>query len=318
MVDYKDYNLNISPSLYSIIELWLSVLKNINKYSTHTIIAYATDFFLFLQFICKHKDFTINEYTLSELEIRDFRSWLAFRRLNNFKSISNARALSTLKNFFKYLKKHHKIINNSIYAIVIKKHEKPLPKALNVENAMLVFNNSDTLSLLEWVGARNKAIMMLLYGAGLRISEALGLQFSQIPHNQNHPLIILGKGNKEAQVYLLEQTIEIIHLYIKICPYDVKTGYLFRGVRGKVLNPSTYRRELKTLIRSLNLPEHSSPHSFRHSFATHLLAEGGDIRVIQELLRHESISTTQRYTKVDATTLINTYIKSHPQILNNE
>lgn len=318
MVVSKDnpQSLNISDSLNLIIEQWLTTLRDVKKYSTHTIIAYATDFFMFLQFINGHHESgkAIDEHMLCELEIRDFRSWLASRKIKNHKSTSSARALSTIKNFFKYLKRTHKINNDALYAVVIKKVDKPLPKALNIEKTMLVYNNAETLCVHVWIGNRNRAILMLLYGAGLRISETLNLKLSQIPTKSDQPLIILGKGNKEAPIYILDKTIEAISIYVKACPFDLTDGgRLFRGFRGGQLNPSTYRRELKLLTRSLDLPEHASPHAFRHSFATHLLAEGGDIRVIQELLRHESISTTQRYTKVDASTLIESYKNFHPR-----
>ncbi len=305
-------DLNITAALYTKIEEWLSFLKNTKKYSAHTLKAYATDLFLFLQFTHEYTGKKLDEELLALLDIRDFRSWLASRSMDSHKSNSNARALSALKNFFKFLKKSYGIVNNAIFTVTIKKVGKPLPKALSIEKAMLVIDSVDTLENEIWVAKRNKAILMLLYGSGLRISEALSLTYTQLPKN-SEPMNILGKGNKEAPVYILPEVMESIHSYIKSCPHNLEIGPIFVGVRGGQLNPSAFRTELKKIIRLLNLPEYASPHSFRHSFATHLLAKGGDIRVIQELLRHESISTTQNYTKVDSSNLIKSYSSFHPR-----
>jgi integrase/recombinase XerC len=306
------HELSLNPSFVRKISEWLEYLKGVKKHSKHTLKAYATDFYLFLEFINSYTDKIIDEDLLTSLEIRDFRSWLANRKTSAHKSTSNARALSTLKSFFRFMKKHYGITNDAVFTVTIKKVEKPLPKSLSIQNAMQVITNTDLLSSETWVAKRNKAVLMLLYGAGLRVSEALSLQFNQIPKNEQ-PLNIIGKGNKEAPIYLLPEVIESIEVYTSSCPHDLTSGPLFVGVRGGELNPSAFRKELKSLVRTLNLPEHTSPHSFRHSFATHLLAKGGDIRVIQELLRHDSISTTQRYTKVDPSHLIESYKSFHPR-----
>lgn len=310
-------NLNITPTLYTKIEEWLAFLKNIKKHSSHTLKAYATDLFLFLQFTHEHTGKKLDEELLTSLEIRDFRSWLASRKLDAHKSTSNARALSALKNFFRFMKKNYGITNSAVFTVTIKKVEKPLPKALSIEKAMLAINSADIVEDETWIANRNKAILMLLYGAGLRISEALGLTLSQLP-KALEPMNIIGKGNKEAPIYMLPEVLDAIRSYVKSCPHNLEMGALFVGVRGGPLNPSAFRTELKKLVRALNLPEHASPHSFRHSFATHLLASGGDIRVIQELLRHESISTTQNYTKVDSSSLIKSYKNFHPRAKNSE
>ncbi len=311
--DNSSNELNLNASLAGKISEWLEFLKNVKKHSKHTLKAYATDLYLFLEFLNTHIDKKLDEEVLISLEIRDFRSWLANRKLDSHKSTSNARALSVLKNFFRFMKRNYGITNSAVFTVAIKKVEKPLPKALSQEKAMLVLGNTDLFGGETWIAKRNKAILMLLYGAGLRISEALGISLRQMPKG-GEPLNIIGKGNKEAPVYLLAEVVEAIHEYIKSCPHDLKDGALFVGVRGGELNPSAFRTELKNLVRALGLPDHASPHSFRHSFATHLLAEGGDIRVIQELLRHESISTTQRYTKVDSSHLIESYKSFHPRV----
>ncbi|MDF3047752.1 MAG: xerC [Candidatus Midichloriaceae bacterium] len=351
--------LNVTRSLTCKIEEWLAFLKNVKKHSAHTAKAYVTDLFLFLQFIASHTGKMPDENMLVALEIKDFRSWLA-SRVNEHKSTSNARALSALKNFFRFLKKNYNVHNAAIFSVTIKKVNKPLPKALSVEKVMLVISSADIFAD-DWIAKRNKAILMLLYGVGLRISEALGLELKQIINRSLRKLAsgsrvegahgtedrsvfnihevsrtgalrqpaaeveftersiaqgainIIGKGNKESQVYLLPAVLNSVNEYVKNCPHNLESGPLFVGTRGGALNPSAFRAELKKIIRALNLPEYASPHSFRHSFATHLLARGGDIRVIQELLRHESISTTQNYTKVDSSNIISSYNAFHPR-----
>jgi integrase/recombinase XerC len=316
MAESKDsvLQLNVSSSLIGKVEEWLAFLKNVKKHSSHTVKAYVTDLFLFLQFIAGHTGKMPDENMLAALEIKDFRSWLASRKVDNHKATSNARALSALKNFFRFLKKNYGVHNAAIFSVVIKKVNKPLPKALSVESVMLVINNAGIFSD-NWVAKRNKAVLMLLYGVGLRISEALGLELKKML-GVHGVINVIGKGNKESPVYLLPAVIESVNEYIKACPHNLETGPLFVGVRGGPLNPSAFRTELKKIICALNLPNYASPHSFRHSFATHLLAKGGDIRVIQELLRHESISTTQNYTKVDSSNIIKSYNSFHPRVKN--
>jgi len=304
-------SIGINPNFKLIIGSWLNHLKNNRKYSKHTIKAYITDLFYFLEFIVKYTEEKASLRLISSLTVRDFRAWLAARNRDNHEQTSNARALSVIKSFFKYLKKFHGVDNQQILAIKLGAIKKPLPKALSIDKAVeaskAIAELSDT-----WVGQRDLALLTLIYGCGLRIGEALLLRKSDIPQNDNMPIKIKGKGNKERVVPIMNYIIQEIEKYIKVCPHDLNDGVLFRGERGGNLNPDVFRSRLRNLRGYLGLPEHTTPHSFRHSFATHLLAGGGDIRTIQELLGHENISTTQRYTKVDAENLMLNYKTFHP------
>lgn len=304
-------SIDIEPNFKKNITNWLNHLKDNKKYSKHTIKAYITDLFYFLEFISKHCGEKISVKLISELSVRDFRAWLAKRNKEDHAQSSNSRALSVLKSFYKFLKKAEGVENQQILAIKLGNIKKPLPKALSAEKAL---EASKAISELSdtWVGQRDLALLTLIYGCGLRIGEALNFKKSDIPQNENNPVKIKGKGNKERIVPVMNYIINELNKYVKACPYNLDEGVLFRGEKGGELNPDVFRGRLRKLRGYLGLPEHTTPHSFRHSFATHLLAGGGDIRTIQELLGHENVSTTQRYTKVDAENLMLNYKAFHP------
>lgn len=297
-------------NLSEIINDWLSYLKDLRGYSEHTIKSYSADLNDLMAFLKDHlgKIVTLND--LNSLEIRDFRSWLALRVSTDHKQTSNARALSTIKNFYRYLKKAYSIESQAVFQIRIAKLKKPLPKAISENDSRQALENIDVLSD-DWQGTRNKAIFLLLYGSGLRISEALSITIDQIKNLSNNQIIIKGKGSKERLVPVHDFTLKVILQYIKECEFNI-TEKLFLGKRGDVLNPDVFRKTIRDLKNFLGLPEHTTPHALRHSFATHLLNQGGDIRIIQELLGHSSISTTQRYTKVDYANLLSAHKKFHP------
>ncbi len=305
--------MSISVNLFvsNLIKEWITYLSHQKRYSAHTTKAYLTDLFYFLSFISSHYGEQVTQKLLENISIQDFRSWLALRKKENLKSTSNARALSVTRNFYKYLKVHHGIENQAIFSIQIVNKEKPLPKALSKELALESTSKIEVLSE-DWTGKRDVAILSLMYGAGLRISEVLSLKRSDLSQFENSQLLVKGKGGKERIVPVLDFVKKSIADYITDCPYNLE-NHLFLGAKGKKLNPDVFRHKIQKLRGFLNLPEHASPHAFRHSFATHLLANGGDIRTIQELLGHQSISTTQRYTKVDAENLIAAYKKFHPK-----
>ncbi|MBA8666567.1 tyrosine recombinase XerC [Holosporaceae bacterium 'Namur'] len=304
----------ISTELKSIVKDWISYLSNIKKYSKHTCNAYVTDLFYFISFIssCNGGE-QVDLKLISALEVQDFRAWLAGRKNKDLKATSNARALSTLRTFYKYLSNQKIIENKNIFNIKINKVNKPLPKALLPKSAVEATKIIEILAKKDWVGARDTAILLLLYGAGLRISEVLSLKLCNIPKNSNEMLLIKGKGNKERFIPLLPKILDATNHYIKHCPYDISENEVFRGANGGVLNPDVFRQTIRSLKNTLGLPHYTSPHAFRHSFATHLLGSGGDLRTIQELLGHQSLSTTQRYTKVDAENMINSYKRFHPR-----
>lgn len=298
--------------LQQIMEEWKSWLSAERNYSDHTVNAYLTDMRLFFEFVSSYKECEISTALLKSLDVKDFRAYLAKLHNKNNSATSLNRKLSVLRSFYRYLEKHHKIENHSIFLIKSPKQPQSLPKALQENEAVDAVYNIDEVSLENWVGLRDKAILGLLYGCGLRISEALSLTLSDISGNQ--VITIRGKGGKQRQLPILPTIINSINSYVESCPYGVsKDGVLFFGVKGNKLSPQVFRKQLKELRVLLGLPDSATPHSFRHSFATHLLAEGGDLRTIQELLGHESLSTTQKYTKIENKQLINVYKDFHPK-----
>ncbi len=303
--------IKVDQSVNNLIKEWINYLTHQKRYSAHTTKAYLTDLFYFFSFLNSYTEEQVTLKSIEQISIQDFRAWLASRKNNDLKSTSNSRALSVVRNFFKYIKIIHNIENQAIFNIQIINSHKPLPKALSKESAIEATNNIELMSE-DWTGKRDLAILSLMYGAGLRISEVLSLKRTDLNQLENSQILVKGKGGKERIVPILDFIKDTIQTYISNCPYNLE-NYLFLGTRGKKLNPDVFRHKIQKLRGFLNLPEHASPHAFRHSFATHLLANGGDIRTIQELLGHQSISTTQRYTKVDAENLINAYKKFHPK-----
>jgi integrase/recombinase XerC len=248
---------------------------------------------------------------LQQLETRDIRAWLASRS-QCFEAASTARALSTVKSFFRYLEKQEQVKNAAIFNIRGPRLKKALPRALAEGQAAEALQSIGQQHEEEWVNKRDVALLVLIYGCGLRISEALSLRCQDVP--QGDVLTITGKGNKQRQVPVLPAVKEAIQQYIASCPYPfTPLSPLFLGKRGKALDPAIFQLQLRKLRAALNLPESTTPHAFRHSFATHLLSAGGDLRSIQELLGHASLSTTQRYTHVDKARLLKAYKGAHPR-----
>lgn len=298
--------MKVDKQLRDIIEQWLLHLRDVKRYSRHTIRAYTNDLFYFLSFISQYMGQVLTLALINELKLKEFRAYLASRKNRDIKATSNSRALSVIRTFYDYLKKNELSSNNEVYSIKMRKIQKPLPKALSIEDTMgalskVQFNHDD------WQGMRDRAVLFLLYGAGLRIHEALNLQMQDIRPGY---LNILGKGGKERQVPLLKQVKAAIDDYIKVCPY-FEGQHLFYNSKAEPLTPDAFRYYLRKFNREVMLPDYASPHSYRHSFATHILGEGADLRSIQELLGHKSVSTTQRYTKVDVAGMINKYKQSY-------
>ena len=230
----------------------------------------------------------------AKLEVRDFRAYLSQRAARHIDKSSLARELSTLKNFFKWLARYDILRNPALSVIRTPRRAKVLPKALEVNDTFNVIDEAQNLASNSWQGLRDTAIFTLLYGCGLRISEALSLNVGDIGNNDF--LRIKGKGNKERIVPLLPVVVENINKYLAECPYQPKQGEpLFLGARGDRLVPRIIQRQMQKIRAYLGLPDNLTPHALRHSFATHLLAEGTDLRSIQELLGHASLTTTQRF-----------------------
>ncbi len=288
---------------------WLGVERNC---SPHTLDGYSRDLAAFLNFLAEHQGHPPGLSDLASLAASDFRGYLARRAGDGITRSSTARGLSSLRNFFRFLEKRGLAANSAIGAVRTPKLPRGVPKPLSAEDAKSALSVAFDLHETPWQAARDQALFTLIYGCGLRISEALGLAVGSIP--EGDAITITGKGNKQRVVPLLPIVKDRIAAYLKLCPHLLgKRDPLFVGARGQRLNPGVVQRQMRKVRAALGLPDTATPHALRHSFATHLLAGGGDLRTIQELLGHASLSTTQRYTEVDAKRLIDIYKDTHPR-----
>jgi integrase/recombinase XerC len=289
--------------------LWLAKEK---RYSRHTLRAYGQDLSGYLSFLSEHLGEPAAMQDLQSLRLADFRAYLSHRRNDGVGATSLARNLSAVRSFFRRLQKDGRIDNAAANLVRTPKRPHSVPKPLAVQAAQQVIEAVDEADTLPWLQARDAAILTLLWGAGLRLGEALGLNGNDLPRGDS--LTVTGKGNKQRLVPILPVVRDAIAAYVKLCPYAISTGTpLFYGARGKRLDPAIVQKTMRNARRLLNLPETATPHALRHSFATHLLAGGGDLRTIQELLGHASLATTQRYTEVDAEALLRVYDNAHPR-----
>ena len=290
---------------------WLGNLKEVRNLSDNTLISYKHDVKSFIEFISTHTGSEVSIKYLNDMKISDFRSFLSYLRNKDISSTSIARIISSLKSFFNYLLNTNLIESTVVQSLRTPKQKKSLPRPISSELAIETIKYAQDMEKEKWIGLRNKSILMLLYGCGLRISEALNLNFEDI--NENDYLIIKGKGNKERMVPLMDYIKNDIENYIHECPKNfMKDDPLFVGKRLDRLSPRIIQYVLEKIRHNLSLPETATPHALRHSFATHLLDSGGDLRTIQELLGHSSLSTTQKYTKVETEKLYDAYSKAHP------
>ncbi len=290
---------------------WLEHLAVQKRVSAHTLVAYRQDlgaFFLHLQQALGEE---VGAEALAGLTTADLRGWLA-ARTKHFTATSTGRSLSAVRGFFRYLQREAGIENAAIFLTRSPKRRAPLPKALPAEQSLMATETLASLQPEHWVGLRDRAVLMLLYGAGLRIGEALGMVRGMAPLPD--ALTITGKGNKQRLVPILPEIAEAVEAYLRACPHRLRAADpLFVGVRGGALQPAIFQKQVQHLRAALGLPEHTTPHAFRHSYATHLLAAGADLRSVQELLGHASLSTTQRYTLVDGARLMSAYAAAHPR-----
>lgn len=301
------------PDLQHAIAEWQSWLEAERRVSRHTLAAYGSDLAQFLDFLTEHRGGVAGLADLAALAPADFRAFLASRSFAQIKRVSSARALSVLRGFFRFLDRRGFAQNAALAAIHTPKLPKPLPKALSVAEADSALEHAPTLARKTWQGRRSLAILTLLYGAGLRIGEALSLKRGEAPLEAG-AIAIKGKGGKTRMVPILPAVAAAVGDYLAVCPYALKRDSpLFVGARGKALGARQVQAEMAKLRALLGLDPRATPHALRHSFATHLLSAGADLRAIQELLGHASLSTTQRYTAVDATRLAAVYEKAHPR-----
>ncbi len=293
---------------------FLSHLAGERRLAVKTVESYEQDIRAFLKFLTDHLGKPLTLGDMQSLKMTDFRAYLAFRRRGDspLSPASIARQLSALRTFYRYLRRRWDIECHALSLIKGPKAKQPLPKPLSPSGAKDMVDTVNHLDERPWVNARNIAVMMLLYGAGLRISEALSLKGADVPLSA--ALTIKGKGGKSRVVPILPSIRAAVDEYVKLykLPLDPNLP-LFRGIRGGALSPRQVQLDMERLRGALGLPDTATPHALRHSFATHLLAGGGDLRTIQQLLGHESLSTTQRYTDVDSAALRRVHLAAHPR-----
>jgi len=298
-----------APDLADQIGAWVKYLTYEKNVSKHTLRAYCGDVGHFITFLSEHfsKPPSIND--LSDVSLQDFRSWLSNKAAQGASAASRARSLSGVKNLLSWMDKQGVMHNAAISVVRTPKQKKKLPRPLQETQAFRLLDHIETS---DWVGARDKALFTLLYGCGLRIDEALSLNIAQL--GSEDYLIVRGKGNKERQVPMLSPIMDTINEYRAACPFaDTPDRALFVGERGGRLHQGVAQKAMRDLRRAVGLPETATPHALRHSFATHLLARGGDLRAIQDLLGHASLSTTQIYTHIDGERLLEAYRAAHPR-----
>lgn len=296
--------------LDEIVNNWLEYLKHEKGYSNHTIESYNHDFKDFTVFLEEFLGKKPNLEDYIRADLMSIRSWLSKRKMSKFANSSSARSLSGIKNFYRFLSQVTGQKNNAIDNVKSPKKPQQIPKALSFSEVMSAINNANFDEKDEWVNLRDKALLMLIYASGMRISEALSITKS---HIKGEYILIKGKGSKERMIPWIDEARKSLTSYIESLPFEIADNEpIFRGEKGGVLASAVFSRKLVNLRRSIGLPEHASAHAFRHSFATHLLENGADLRSIQELLGHSDLSATQRYTKVNLEHLIGSYNKALP------
>ncbi|VVT03344.1 Tyrosine recombinase XerC [Roseovarius sp. EC-HK134] len=302
----------ISEAARDALSTWLATQKALKGAAANTIDAYARDVGDFLRFMTLHNGETQGLGALSRITTSDMRAWMAHTRGGDVGPRSLARKLSAVKSFYRWLSEREGFEPTAVLATRSPKFQRKLPRPLSPEAASDMINTLDAQSLTPWIAARDQAVVTLLYGCGLRISEALSLTGADLPLGQ--VLRIIGKGGKERLVPVIEPARAAVAQYARLCPYDIpRNGPLFLGARGGALSPRLIQKVMEQARAQLGLPATATPHAMRHSFATHLLNAGGDLRAIQELLGHASLSTTQAYTGVDTARLMEVYARAHPQ-----
>jgi integrase/recombinase XerC len=310
-----DLRFSTAPDVAAEIGRWLAYLGGEKRMSPKTLEAYARDVGQFLGFLTGHLGRPPTLKALGSLAPADVRAFLAARRADGAGNRSLMRQLAGARSFARFLERNGKGKVGALAAVRTPKLARSLPKPLTASSARAVTDADMRAGEAreQWVLARDAAVLALLYGCGLRLSEALSLSRKQIDGPPD-ALTVTGKGNKARMVPLLPQVALLVAGYIAMCPYDLPPdGPLFVGARGRPLSPRIVQLAMERLRGALGLPDTATPHALRHSFASHLLAGGGDLRAIQELLGHASLSTTQIYTAVDAERLLDVYTSAHPR-----
>ena len=296
--------------LEKFVKQWIDWIIHERRLSEKTVKSYKTDLSFFLQHLKEYKNKSINFSDLERLDQSDLTSWF-YKRINNgISHRSNARSLSSIKSFLHFLKKK-KIIKYSLFMrLKGPKFNSNLPRPLSHNQVSKILKNI-VENKQKWVGMRDLSIILLMWGYGLRISEVLNLKLSDL---QSNDLSIFGKGKKTRLIPIAEEVSMFLKQMTKKCPFEFdEINFIFVGIRGKKLKAEIIQKEIRRLRNSFMLPDNTTPHSLRHTFATELLENMVDLRVIQEILGHSSLSTTQKYTKVSSDRLRDVISKNHPR-----
>ena len=305
-------SLLISPALRDALARWLDHLRAVEGRSRGTVDAYRTDVAGWLAFLAEHRGGAGGVAAVAGVTVTDMRGWMASERARGLGARSLARRLSAVKTFVRWLSEREGFEPTAILSTRAPRFKVRLPRPIAEEAARDVLAIVGSQSPVPWIAARDAAVVTLLYGCGLRISEALGLRGRDAPLAAS--LTVMGKGSRERGVPVLPAAREAVDRYLPLCPFPIeRDGPLFFGVKGGPLGPQPVQIAMVRARAALGLPATATPHALRHSFATHLLDAGGDLRAIQELLGHASLSTTQGYTAVDTARLLAIYEASHPK-----
>jgi integrase/recombinase XerC len=303
-----------APGLRQAALEWRAHLEHERRLAANTLEAYARDLEQFFAFLTTHLGAPPQLADISSLKTADLRAFMAERRNQGVGAHTLGRQIAALRSFARFAEKQGYAATTAFASIRPPKQPKSLPKALSVDEARDVLDTAEAMAAEPWIAARDAAVLTLLYGCGLRVSEALGLTRSEAPVGAVEAIRVVGKGGRERVVPVLPAVRRAVEAYVAACPFVLAPGEpLFRGARGGPLSPRIVQLAAERLRGALGLPASATPHALRHSFATHLLGRGGDLRTIQELLGHASLSTTQIYTKVDAERLLDVYRKAHPR-----
>lgn len=304
----------MAPDLAAAVGEWRRWLADLRRLSPKTTEAYGRDVEDFVRFLTGHMGAPPSIGDLSRLSPADYRAFLARRRRDGLAAPSLARSLSGVRSLIRFLEKRGEMTSAAVAAVGAPKAPRRLPRPLGVVDALSVVSDAGSLVDEPWIAARDSAVLALLYGAGLRISEALSLTAAEAPPETGGALRVTGKGGKTRLVPVLPAVGRAVAAYVRLVPFRLAPEEpLFRGAKGGPLSPRIVQLALQRLRSALGLPETATPHALRHSFATHLLGSGGDLRTIQELLGHANLSTTQVYTSVDAERLVAAWKGAHPR-----
>ena len=297
--------------LNSLIKEWASYNINLRNLSENSVKAYSLDLRDFLNFSFK-ESVVVLKSDLSDISAHTIRLWILSLRNKSLKASSLSRKISSLKNFFHWLENSHNIFNSAISKLDSPKKDSKLPRPIAVNDIKNLFGAFENKKEKRWIISRNQAIFLLLYTCGLRISEAINMKTNELPLNSS--VLVKGKGKKERMVPILNIANQAIENYTKQCPYPISNSeYVFLGIRGNRMLPRSFQKAMERARNSIGLPSSTTPHSLRHSYATHLLNAGTDLRSIQKLLGHSSLSSTQIYTQIEQKRLLQVYKSTHPR-----